>query len=476
MKRVLCALLALTLGILCLPAARAAEKWVSATVVNCEEWISLRKSPSTQAQKLAEIPLGAEVEVVVSGGSFYKCRYRGQTGYALAKYLRVGRGGAEPSPAASRAPRMSAGRAGELPGWIPARGEDMYVVPNVEDFLTLRKAGGATLARVLPGERLRVLDWSGTSCRVERESTGQTGYVNSAYIMADGLDASRWPYDCAALEADIAALEGRDLLTVESLTATADARSVYVFRYGKETARHHILIQCAMHAREIMTARLGGDLLMMLLEDYPEGVPDVCVHIVPLVNPDGQSIALYGPEEIRDEALRADVWDWLGSGSYADWKANARGVDLNRNFDAGWEALTGLAPGGMRYRGEAPHSEAESLALVEYAGRYAFDCTISIHSFGSVIYWMGATGELEERTRSLADAASQATGYPPVKSESSVEKGGFKDWALEAAGIPSLTLEIGALESIGTLEEYSGIALRFRNLIPRLVEWVESGE
>ena len=478
MNRVFCALLALSLLALSLPAAEA-ETWVTATVVNCNEWISLRRSPSTQAQKLAEIPLGARVEVVVSGGSFYKCRYDGKTGYALAQYLRIGTGGdsgGNAASAATRAPYESDGRPGELPGWIPALGEALYVVPNVQEFLTLRNASGGTLAHILPGERLRVLGWSDASCRVERVSTGQTGYVNSAYIVAEGLDASRWPYDYSALEADLSALEGRKLLTVESLSTTADGRNVYVIRYGQETARHHMLIQCAMHAREIMTARLGGDLLMMLLADYPEGIPDVCVHIVPIDNPDGQAIALYGPSRIRDAALRASVEGWLGGGRFSDWKANARGVDINRNFDSGWDALTGRTPGSMRYRGEAPHSEAESLALVNYVDRYAFDCTISIHSFGSVIYWLGATGELEQRTRSLADAASEATGYPLAKSESSVEKGGFKDWALEAAGIPSLTLEIGALDSIGTLEEYSGIALRFRGLIPRLVDWIGTGK
>ena len=57
-------------------------------VVNCQEWISLRSTPSTSASKLAEIPLGATVQFIsVASNGFYKVSYNGQVGYALASYL-----------------------------------------------------------------------------------------------------------------------------------------------------------------------------------------------------------------------------------------------------------------------------------------------------------------------------------------------------------------------------------------------------
>ena len=57
-------------------------------VVNCDEWISLRKEPSTSADRYCTIPLGAKVEYI-SGASngFMKVAYDGYTGYALASYL-----------------------------------------------------------------------------------------------------------------------------------------------------------------------------------------------------------------------------------------------------------------------------------------------------------------------------------------------------------------------------------------------------
>lgn len=61
--------------------------WEPATVYNCEEWITLRGSPSTDAESLAKIPLGARVEIVPSLDDFCPCRYDGKTGYALNQYI-----------------------------------------------------------------------------------------------------------------------------------------------------------------------------------------------------------------------------------------------------------------------------------------------------------------------------------------------------------------------------------------------------
>ena len=68
------------------PAAKP-DSGMRATVVRCDEWVSLRKAPSTGAERLVKIPLGAEVEVLASEGEFWQCRYQGQAGYVLAEYL-----------------------------------------------------------------------------------------------------------------------------------------------------------------------------------------------------------------------------------------------------------------------------------------------------------------------------------------------------------------------------------------------------
>lgn len=59
-------------------------------VTNCEEWISLRSYPSTDAPVLARIPLGERVDVLDDSNgmeSFAHINYKGTRGYALYAYL-----------------------------------------------------------------------------------------------------------------------------------------------------------------------------------------------------------------------------------------------------------------------------------------------------------------------------------------------------------------------------------------------------
>ena len=42
--------------------ACAEEEWQETTVVNCQEWVSLREAPDTSAQRLTTVPLGATVK------------------------------------------------------------------------------------------------------------------------------------------------------------------------------------------------------------------------------------------------------------------------------------------------------------------------------------------------------------------------------------------------------------------------------
>jgi len=57
-------------------------------VVNCNESITMRTSPSTKAGEICQIPLGAKISYVEpAGDGFYKIMYNGKVGYVLAAYL-----------------------------------------------------------------------------------------------------------------------------------------------------------------------------------------------------------------------------------------------------------------------------------------------------------------------------------------------------------------------------------------------------
>lgn len=64
------------------------ELYVTYYVVNCEESITLRRTPDVKGQEICQIPFGAPVSFVKAAeNGFYQIIYNGKTGYGLASYL-----------------------------------------------------------------------------------------------------------------------------------------------------------------------------------------------------------------------------------------------------------------------------------------------------------------------------------------------------------------------------------------------------
>ena len=135
---------------------------------------------------------------------------------------------------------------------------------------------------------------------------------------------------------------------------------------------------------------------------------------------------------------------------YRKWKANARGVDLNRNFQAFWEEYQDLKgqPSREGYKGRAPEDQEESKALAELTRQQKFQRTVSYHSSGEVIYWdFGQKGEFRKICRNFGERIRRITGYGLPEGWDHLDPAGYKDWAVKERKIPSLTIEIGKAES-----------------------------
>ena len=107
-------------------------------------------------------------------------------------------------------------------------------------------------------------------------------------------------------------------LGMETLICTAGV-------HGRESINPVLLLRMM---EEYCTAykeydRIDGIEVFPLLNRY-----SIC--FVPLVNPDGYEIALHGYGIIQNPLLRRMCR--RRNINYQDWKYNARGVDINRNF------------------------------------------------------------------------------------------------------------------------------------------------
>ena len=190
--------------------------------------------------------------------------------------------------------------------------------------------------------------------------------------------------------------------------------------------------------------------------------------IVPMLNPDGVEIALDGP---RKAGPFRDQTEPLYRANGGKWQANARGVDLNHNFDAGWNILREMetvsattGPAATRYGGPYPHSEPETRGIINLIYAFQPRRLYSFHSQGEEIFW--EYGGLQvPQAESIARALSALSGYTLVKNSGLASHGGLKDWFIQEFRRPGFTIEIGKGENPLPIEDLEPI---YGRLLPLL--------
>ena len=173
------------------------------------------------------------------------------------------------------------------------------------------------------------------------------------------------------------------------------------------------------------------------------------IFVVPMLNPDGVEYRLNGPGEnnpIKDRVIAYNG----GNDDFSDWNANARGVDLNHNYDAYFneykevEKREGITAGKSKYSGESAMSEPECAAIVNFI-RYNSDeieGIITLHTQGEEIYYK-SMGKEPQKSSHIAQVISRMTGYRLSEAEGTASYGGLTDWFIKEFNKPSFTLECG---------------------------------
>lgn len=280
---------------------------------------------------------------------------------------------------------------------------------------------------------------------------GSSGYIknHSVSLSVQDIDSIVNIYDAKYSYADLSrdikkmAKFYQDVMELSVLAKTADNNNVYCIRLGNASAKKKILIQSAMHAREWLNSQLVMKMAERCCKYYYSGKYNgktysklfnkVCVYIVPMLNPDGVNISQYGLARIKSPSLRKLVRR-LGRGSYRRWKANARGVDLNRNFSAGFRKGNSRRTkrGREGYSGPHAFSERETKALVKLINQIKPKAVINYHEAGRVIYYT--------KYSSLTSLVRQKTGYRLIRESISGANGSFGDY-LTRKGIAWCTPE-----------------------------------
>lgn len=233
-------------------------------------------------------------------------------------------------------------------------------------------------------------------------------------------------------------------------------RNIFAYTIG----RNPKVIYCgAFHGMERITAmmlyRFIDDVCDRCLSDkqFAKTIENDGLIIVPMVNPDGVEISIHG---VKSAGLRAEfVSECLIKSdlTFNKWQANSRGVDINHNFNAGFnkvkenERKIGITePSPTRYGGEYPESERETKALCELCRENQLSLAVALHTQGREIYYDYRENTPKESIM-IAEKLSDLSGYFVSHPEGIAVGGGFKDWFIDEFHRPAFTLEIGEGEN-----------------------------
>jgi len=253
------------------------------------------------------------------------------------------------------------------------------------------------------------------------------------------------------------------------LGKTVDDRSLYYMVLGNPDAKKQIFVTAGFHAREYINCQVTMRLIEQYCRNYEtesyEGVSyaelfdQVAIYVMPMVNPDGIAISAIGPSAIKDKKLRAKVKKIDRNGSYANWKANARGVDLNGNYIIykGKPDKKTFASEG--YPGPKRFSEKETKAVLKAMD----DCSnikavINYHSMGRVIYWGYHNKKYKERCWAFAKLFRDMTGYYMIdESDSPYARGDYEHYIMHEYKIPYVCIENGKGKVPVPINEFNSI-------------------
>ncbi|MBO4940739.1 MAG: M14 family metallocarboxypeptidase [Clostridia bacterium] len=196
------------------------------------------------------------------------------------------------------------------------------------------------------------------------------------------------------------------------------------------------------------------------------------LYIVPMVNPDGVELVASGIPQHLSVELKNQLIKFNGSENFGRWQANARGVDLNHNYDGMWEMSKKMekeygifGPGPTRYSGEVPFSEPESRALVRFTREHDFKMTIAFHSQGKVIYH-GFQKKEPPISLKIAKAFEKISPYRIDQTEGIASYGGYKDWFVDEFRRTGFTIEVGEGQNPLPLSQFPKI---YRETLPVLL-------
>ncbi|TAH72843.1 MAG: hypothetical protein EWM47_03155 [Anaerolineaceae bacterium] len=263
------------------------------------------------------------------------------------------------------------------------------------------------------------------------------------------IDFSRekYSYEDFISDAEILTKQYNNIIQYVTIGESHDNRDIVMLRLG--TGRKYILFCGGVHGRET----INPIVLLKIVEFYANQYEDYgkakenfsrklrfpssnietqyehmifekCVYellqtytilMIPLLNPDGYMISLYGLKAIKNPTLQNKIKRMKYN--FSEWKYNGRGIDINRNFPCrSWK------PKGNR---DYAASENETKALIQVFHQYRISCFLDFHSRGkSIYYYRNSMPKVyNDKQLYIAKRLKNITKYELMDSENEIDYG-----------------------------------------------------
>lgn len=148
-------------------------------IVNCNEFVTLRKYADTKAPTVTKVAKGEQVDAYYYNGTFCKCYYNGLEGYILAQYL-----GYAPYGGTPVGPNDNQGQpAGANSYYVPGEPMGTMRVVNCKEWVSMREYASTSAPRIatVPLGASVEATWYNYQF-AECEYQGVTGYILLSYL------------------------------------------------------------------------------------------------------------------------------------------------------------------------------------------------------------------------------------------------------------------------------------------------------
>eukprot|EP00211_Chloroparvula_japonica_P002303 CAMPEP_0119155826 /NCGR_PEP_ID=MMETSP1310-20130426/51946_1 /TAXON_ID=464262 /ORGANISM="Genus nov. species nov., Strain RCC2339" /LENGTH=485 /DNA_ID=CAMNT_0007148431 /DNA_START=1712 /DNA_END=3169 /DNA_ORIENTATION=- len=313
--------------------------------------------------------------------------------------------------------RVETGDSGRVEEWVQARGGEMRVrngEVEVDVMVSVPRGSCKEAADELLGELANV---GGGEVMAARLGTpgGPPGYDTPEQLQASFQELAD---DYPAIASLI------DLTEAYGLPATVDGNHLYALKVSDNVAEDesdelNVLVVANHHARELVTPQIALDVASELTSRYGNSsvVRDVVnmyqVYVMYTMNPDGLNYVWS-----TDNMWRKNRRLVSSEGS-----AEVYGVDLNRNYEFGWNytCAGSTRMGSQTYRGPYPFSEAETQVMKAFQTDRRFAKVLDLHSYAREVRRnYGSCAGLPVQIAGLFEAHSKAfatlIGYQSARS------------------------------------------------------------